>query len=250
MLSASLEPADLDRLTAALSRDGRVVVERVLAAEAADRLCDELRTRVPWRLAYRDTRVTGEHQQQLMTQAEFAALGPAGAQAFRAQVLRQAREHFQYLYHHFDLAGGRASGDPPDMFLYELLDYLEGTDFMEMIRTLTGTPELDQVYAHATLYSAGNFLKVHEDVTEGDDRRYAFVFGFTRDWHADMGGLLHFLDDDGRVVETVVPGFNSLTLFAVPTSHLVSMVAPWVERPRLAVTGWFKVKKTDPATRD
>lgn len=187
--------------------------------------------------------MTGEHQQQRMTQAQFAALGPAGAQALQAQVLDQAREHFQYLYHHFDLAGGRNNADPPGLFLYELLDYLESPVFMDVIRSLTGTPELDDVYAHATMYTPGNFLKVHEDVTTGDDRRFAFVFGFTRDWRPDMGGLLHFLDEEDRVTATFVPGFNALMLFAVPARHLVSVVTPWADRPRLAVTGWFKVRQ-------
>jgi len=245
MLKSSLDPERLDGLADTLASQGRIVIPQIFQPDVAGRLFDELRERLPWRLAFRDTRVTGEHQQQLMTQEEFAALGPGKAQALRAQVIRQARDHFQYLYHHFDLAGGRRNDEPPGLFLYKLLDYLESPAFMEVIRTLTGTPELNDTYAHATLYSPGNFLKIHEDVTDGDDRRYAFVFGFTRDWVPDMGGLLHFLDDAGQVTETVVPGFNSLTVFAVPTSHLVSAVAPWADQPRLAVTGWFKAKNDD-----
>jgi len=26
----------------------------------------------------------------------------------------------------------------------------------------------------------------------------------------------------------------------VPTFHAVSLVAPWAERPRLAITGWYQ----------
>lgn len=241
--SGMLNPAlDAEALAARLAERGRIVVHDVFAPDAAQRIHEDLANRVPWRLAYLDTRVTGEHQNQQLTQEQFAAMGPQRAAALRAQILSQARDNFQYLYQHFNVAGGQRSGEAPGLFLYELLDYLRGDEFQGFVRRLTDTPEINNLYAHATLYTAGNFLKIHEDVTTGDDRRFAYVFGFTRHWTADMGGLLHFVDDEGRIVETCLPGFNTLTLFRVPAPHLVSMVAPWVREPRLAVTGWLLVE--------
>jgi Rps23 Pro-64 3,4-dihydroxylase Tpa1-like proline 4-hydroxylase len=38
----------------------------------------------------------------------------------------------------------------------------------------------------------------------------------------------------------MVPGFNVLNLFKVPTDHSVSVVAPFAAEPRLALTGWFR----------
>ena len=174
---------------------------------------------------------------------QLQAMGPKAAAALRAQVLHQARDHFQYLYQHFNINGGRSTDNPPALAIYDLLEFMLGEEFLGFARRLTGTPELDDLYAHATLYTAGSFLKIHEDVTPAQDRRYAYVLGLTRGWRADMGGLLHFLDDEGNVVETVVPRYNSLTIFRVPMPHLVSMVAPWVQEPRLAVTGWLLVRR-------
>ena len=240
MLNPALNP---EELAPRFRSSGRIVIQDALLTEQADRMHRCLRTQIPWRLAYRDTRVTGEHQQQQLTRQQLQAMGPKAAAALRAQVLHQARDHFQYLYQHFNINGGRGTDNPPGLAVYDLLDFMLGEEFLDFARRLTGTPELDDLYAHATLYTAGSFLKIHEDVTPVQDRRYAYVLGLTRGWRADMGGLLHFLDDQGNVVETVVPRYNSLTIFRVPMPHLVSMVAPWVPEPRLAVTGWLLVRR-------
>ncbi|MDH4031251.1 MAG: 2OG-Fe(II) oxygenase, partial [Chromatiales bacterium] len=90
----------------------------------------------------------------------------------------------------------------------------------------------------------GHFLKDHADESPFEQRRAAYVIGMTRDWEADMGGVLMFLDDSGRVEEALVPGFNTITVFRVPVRHLVSEVSPWVNGQRLSVTGWLTVSGT------
>ena len=177
-----------------------------------------------------------------MTQEQFAALGPQNAAALRGQIIHQAKDDFQYLYQHFNIGGGQKTHQCPGLLLYEFYDYLRGPGFMGFARSLTGNKALNDIYAHATLYTEGNFLKLHEDVTDNDDRRFAYVFGFTRDWKSDMGGLTHFLDDNGAVVETLVPDFNTLMIFSVPAPHLVSQVSPWVRQSRYSVTGWLLVE--------
>ncbi len=236
---------DIASAADSLAKTGRVVIRDVFEQEHADRISDCLNEQVPWRLAYRDTRVSGANQERQLTQEQFAALGPERAAALRALIFSQARDHYQYLYQHFNIGGGQKTGEAPGMVLYELFDYLRSAPLMAFAHQLTGDAEINDVYAHATLYTAGNFLKIHQDVTNTDDRRFAYVFGFTRDWQADMGGLTHFLDDDGNVAETFMPGYNTLTIFSVPVAHLVSQVSPWVGQRRLAVTGWLIVEDAD-----
>lgn len=238
MLRADL---DIGALGASLQANGRLVISDVLDTEVATRLRDCLDHSLPWALAYRDVRYSPEHQSQRLSQADFQALGPGRAAALRAEILVQARDYFQYLYQYFNIGEGMRSGQPAGLYLYEFYNFLQSDEFLEPIRKLCATPELNKVFAHATLYTAGNFLKVHEDIVADRDRRYAYVLGLTHGWQADMGGLLHFLDDHDRITATIVPRFNSLTLFAVPARHLVSTVAPWVTTPRLAITGWLMV---------
>jgi SM-20-related protein len=51
--------------------------------------------------------------------------------------------------------------------------------------------------------------------------------------------LLHFMDAEGKVIDTFVPIFNSLSLFLVPAPHCVSMIAPFATSLRYSITGWF-----------
>ena len=37
-----------------------------------------------------------------------------------------------------------------------------------------------------------------------------------------------------------MPRYNTLSLFKVPAPHVVSLVAPWAQAPRLAITGWWQ----------
>lgn len=67
------------------------------------------------------------------------------------------------------------------------------------------------------------------------------MLNFSRGWCAEWGGTLQFLDGEGDVVETFVPHFNSMSLFVVPTPHIVGYVAPYATAPRLSITGWFTV---------
>jgi len=114
---------------------------------------------------------------------------------------------------------------------------------LDFARRVTGFDDIAKADAQATRYLPGHFLRVHNDVyraSERDVRRAAYVVNLTREWHADWGGLLEFLDDDRRVVETWMPAWNGLAMFRVPTWHCVSCVAPYATAPRLAITGWFR----------
>ena len=66
-----------------------------------------------------------------------------------------------------------------------------------------------------------------------------------REFLRKIGGLWCGIDldpdraTDGEVEEVWSPRYNSLTLFMVPTMHVVSYVAPFAKQPRYAITGWL-----------
>ncbi len=89
-------------------------------------------------------------------------------------------------------------------------------------------------------YSYGNFLSVHSDKNNG---RVAFILNLSKGWKPEYGGLLHILDNNREnVIRTIVPHFNTLTLFYIPPEigipHFVSHVNI-KNKNRFAVTGWF-----------
>ncbi len=102
------------------------------------------------------------------------------------------------------------------------------------------------VRAQASNYRLGDFLTLHDDSHQRDDRLAAFTLGFTRDWRPDWGGQLLFHDADGQIERGFTPGFNVLTLFRVPRVHSVAPVATYAAAKRLSLTGWLvrEPKKT------
>lgn len=232
---------DPDALAPRFRRRGRITLEGALETGVAERLADCLAREVPWRLACYDRERPPEQRALKLRREVLAAMGAQGRAALQARILAQAREGFQYAYQSFDLVEAFRAGECPGLYAYEVMGYLGGDAFFDFARRLTGDDAIDRIDGHATRYAAGHFLTVHADESPFERRRFAYVLGLTRAWPPDQGGLLHFLDADGGVEEVVIPGFNMLTVFAVPRPHLVSYVPPWAVGERLAVTGWLTV---------
>ena len=66
------------------------------------------------------------------------------------------------------------------------------------------------------------------------------MLNLTPRWNAEWGGLLCFLDDEGRVTQTYTPTWNAMNLLKVPQPHFVSFVAPYASAARCSVTGWMR----------
>jgi Rps23 Pro-64 3,4-dihydroxylase Tpa1-like proline 4-hydroxylase len=232
---------DLAALTAEFAQRGRVCIRDAFLPEVAESAHACLRDEVPWRLSLYDNRRSTAGKGFTMTSRELQQMGRERRAALQTEVINQARTRFQYVYKSFDLLEGYRRGESPELFLYRLMSYLAADEFFSFAQRLTGDAEINRVAGQATCFTAGHFLKEHADKSSTEQRRAAYVIGMTRDWTADMGGLLMFLDEDGAVEETLVPAFNSLTVFRVPVRHLVSEVSPWVAGQRLSVTGWLTV---------
>ena len=130
-------------------------------------------------------------------------------------------------------------GRDPTLILHAILDFLNSEEFIAFARWLVNDPKITHVSAQATRYRPGHFLTRHQDKDPHEDRAYAYVINLTKNWHADWGGLLQFENDAGDVTQTFTPHWNSLSLFKVPQSHIVSLVSPFAIEDRLAITGWL-----------
>jgi Rps23 Pro-64 3,4-dihydroxylase Tpa1-like proline 4-hydroxylase len=190
------------------ARDGRIVIDDVLDPAAAEALYQCLLRDVPWEIVFRRGA-----QVITLTQRDLERLPQRELDQLMAGVQRQAQTEFQFVYWKFSMVDAYRRQLMPQLLTHRLLE---------------------------SLYRPGNFLTEHTD--DHDDafvRRAAYVIQLCKDWKADWGGLLHFLDARGEVTRTFVPRFNSMALFAVPQPHVVSMVVPFAPGPRFGVTGWF-----------
>lgn len=206
-------------------RKKRLLIRDVLDADYAASLRVNLVERTPWVLRFSKGGQAGEFSRE-----QYLAL----TDAQRAQFMRDSA-HFDFIHKRVLMA----SGGVPLPHLDELFQFLNSAPFLNFAREITGLDDIVRTGAMATCFEPGNFLREHDDYQPGEDRLCAYVLNLSQDWRPDWGGLLHFMNRQRDVVESFVPWFNSLSLFAVPTPHLVSMVSPYAQQARVSVTGWL-----------
>ncbi len=231
-----INPAlDLGALTERFATDGMVQIEQALRPEVADVLHACLDTEVPWALAYRDA--SGPRK---LWSDELVGMDETDRQALDDEIYRIARSEFQFRYDSFMMVTAYKEKRHPELVLHRVIEQINSQPWVEAFRTITGLSQIRRADAQATRYVAGHFLRRHNDMNEDDGRLCAYVINLSRDWQADWGGLLQILNGNGDVIRTLMPRFNTISLFRVPTEHCVSPVAPFANGARYAITGWFR----------
>ena len=230
---------NLDRkeLAAQWAVDGRLRIENILAPDVATRIQKAMKEHVPFRYVY-----NFDGTNHTRTEAEMKSLQPAELHSMQQKMLAGASKgvgffYCAYMWDHRD----DETENEELRFLNEVFDFVNSEEMLSFIREITGYQNLKSAAAQYTRYMPGQFLTRHRDQTN-DERRLAFVFGFTERWHPDWGGLLQFFEEDGTPREAWVPAFNTVSMFDIRHIHSVTYVAPYAVEPRLSLTGWFRDK--------
>ena len=227
-INPNLDHEDIARQ---LASRGRVLVRDFFEPHIAPALFDALQM-VDWDLSYR-----GPDGDALLTSEQLQRLDLSGRDALAQQITDIASQGFQFSFFSHSLVNAALAGRSD--LLARFVRWMADEEFLGYLRQLTGQTDLNRLYAQATMYRSGSFLRAHDDHVQTEDRRIAYVLNLTRDWRPDWGGLLHFCGANHDVVDTFVPHFNSMSLFHVPQSHFVSQVAPFATGERHAITGWL-----------
>ena len=154
----------------------------------------------------------------------------------------QKEDKFQFIYNTYMMVTAYVEKRHPELYLNRVLEWLNSGVTLQYFKNLTQNKKIVKLSAQATRYLPGHYLTQHSDIHSGEGRLYACVFGFTKDWNPDWGGLLNIQDKDGKIIKTLIPEFNTLSIFKVPQKHFVSMVTPLAQAERLAITGWLQAK--------
>jgi len=226
---------DLPALARRFQDQGRVQVPGLLLEPAARRLQACLEREIPWQTVFRH-----KDRHVDLHRVQVDSLDTMRRNVLSDAVYAQARFDFTYLYNNYPIADAHAAGLNQGLYVNRLYEFLNGPDFLDFARRLTGLGEIDRVDAQATLYRAGHFLTLHSDRNDGEQRLAAYVLNLTPGWNADWGGLLLFHGQDGGVEAGFTPAFNVLTVFRVPTPHAVSFVVPHCPAGRYSITGWLR----------
>ncbi|WP_426023599.1 2OG-Fe(II) oxygenase [Brevundimonas sp. PWP3-1b1] len=216
-----------------LARTRRAQIDGVLAPADAQGLY-EAATTADYNVVTR--RGTGHVD---LPAAWLASLSPDQKQGLGQAVQVSAQTDFQYLYDNhpiYDLVEAEQAAQ----VWSDLLAFLNGEAFLDLMRDVTGEPRIALADAQLTRFRAGHFLTEHDDHADGKNRYFAYVLNLTPAWRIEWGGLLAFHGADGNVAEAFTPRFNTLNLLKVPTPHSVTQVALSAAADRISVTGWLR----------
>ena len=227
---------DLEALRAQFCAQGRLLIPNLLEAEFAERLLARAECWSEWRLV---TRISGMHRE--FDALEMEKLPPERIALFQKLVNDEARGGFQYLYERYPLYEVARAQRLDDEVLAQAYGLLRSEEFLDLLRAVSGNALISYTDGQLSRYRAGHFLTMHDDSADTLGRAAAFVINLTPNWSVDHGGLLQFVDQHGQVEQAFTPRFNALSLFRVPAVHSVSMVPPYVDRCRYALTGWARV---------
>lgn len=233
-----LNDHDIDALRLSYAEDGMVRIENLFPDEVAQAIYRVLSQGTPWHVVHSDAQSKHKYYRPEV----WAALPLQERNKTIEDVMDRARNGFAYLYSCYPMINALLKGEDPDWPLHVMPVFLNSPEFLNFTKMITDEPEVIKIDAQATLYSPGHFLNTHTDVGDNQERRVAYVMGFTKNWSRNWGGQLLFLNGSD-VTAGFSPSFNSLTLFKVPREHIVTQVTNFAGEGRYSITGWLR---TDP----
>lgn len=236
MTAFDIDPRlDVDALRERFLREARIQIDGFLDPVAARCLRNELQESSSWRHV-----INGANKVFEIPAGEFDALDLDFKAELDRATRRSAINEFQYRYDSIRVADNHGQRLASATKLDHFAALMSSPSALGLLGEITCGAPIRFADGQATRYRPGDFLTRHDDAVVGKDRVLAYVLNLVEEWRPEWGGLLTFVGEGDRVVETFVPRFNSLSLFAVGQQHFVSTVADYAPAPRISVTGWLR----------
>ena len=220
--------------------NGRVQIPDVLTLQSAQMVRALLLSGTKWGLVWQAgdaASVQALANRELTSPGAQEIVGRAGAATDEAA----RRGDYSFRFANYPVLQACLEGWDPGGPHDSLIEAMNMPDMLDLVRTVTGIPELVKADAQATLFAPNHFLGLHTDAHKGQGWRVAYVLNFApEDWSPNWGGYLQFFDEEGNITFGWRPRFNVLNLMAVPCVHSVSYVPPFAPPGRVAITGWFR----------
>ena len=214
---------------------GYVRIENIIRENECEKIHNHLVKEVPWGVKF-----IGRNGPVTIARDELQSMRPEQLNSLQQEV-RWAINNKGMSYFYFTCGLDQLKDTSS-----EFVQYIMGEEFVGFIKYVTGNLNINGFDGQAACYRPNCFLTTHHDEDVARQRKTAFVFGFTKIWRMEWGGLLHMLDDNMNIIDVFQPSYNTLTLFKVPTNHFVSNVAPYAspnpEHNRYTITGWYMQK--------
>lgn len=233
-------PKDLEPLRQQLQRNGYVQISDFIRPEVLARIETEVK-QLPWDMAYV---ANGKTVKQPVK--EVIALPAQGqAELFAGIAHEAAQNQYAFCYDSYMLVTHYLKKTNVNSVFHQYVEQLCHPQTVSFMQALTQNPHIIKADGQVSRYLPGHFLKSHDDngAPVGQVRAAAYTIGLSKNWQPDWGGILHLQNTDLSIRQSLVPTFNTLTVFSVPQYHFVSQVANYCPAARYSLVGWFRADR-------
>ena len=234
---ASLSDAEQEAFARTFAEEGMVRIPHVIGDEDALALHAMLRQRDDWMQIFN----SGERLFEVSRQGR-AEIPAEKQNEIDLALYAAARNGFQYRFETIRVPDSRSEREASADSLCKIAQTLSTQPVLDILRRITGSPEVQYADAQGTAYSPGDFLTGHDDAVVGKNRRAAYVLSLTPTWRLEWGGLLMMHGKGDEPAQAYMPEMNLLTLFRVGQLHSVSEVTRAAAYRRYSVTGWLRAE--------
>ena len=196
---------------------------------------------LPWDMAYVHQGQTAKRAvKDIMSLPEHER-----GQLFSGIIQEAAKSQYAFCYDSYMLITHYLKQTRPDSIFHQYVEQICHPQTVSFMRQLTGNDDIIKADGQVSRYLPGHFLKSHDDngAPVGQVRAAAYTIGLSKDWQPDWGGILHLQHADSRIRHSLIPAFNTLTVFSVPQFHFVSQVANFCPAQRHSIVGWFRADR-------
>lgn len=216
---------------------GMVVIKDYLNPEWAEAIYTCMQEQTPWDLTY--DAADGRGQVRL-NHRKVSKMPAKRLNKIRPRITSEKDyfDKFHYIHDVFWMRLAWKQGLKPVLY-HKVAAALSSPQYVELMRGISGFPNVATVDCAASRYMPGHFLSAHNDGPV-EDKLVAHVMGFTKGWQDDWGGQLTFCDEQGNNRIQRTPSFNTLVMFKIPRTHYVAKVSQEATLPRYSIYGWLR----------
>jgi len=117
----------------------------------------------------------------------------------------------------------------------EFHKYFSSQEFIQHIAKITGK-KLKSIDMSGFIYTDTDYLLPHDDRLEG--RKIAYVVNLSKNFKKSDGGELQLFSKN-KVVKSITPTYNTLTIFEVSSKSLHQVQEVFSNKKRITLSGWF-----------
>jgi len=130
--------------------------------------------------------------------------------------------------------------------IIEFRNFLLSNEFRKFIEEITNSKINDKkMDLHSLKLENTNYLLCHDDFIE--NRKFAFIFNFTKNFTKEDGGELEFFESEnnmpkGKIFKSIIPKFNQFNIFKVSENSFHQINEVETNKKRISISGWYYPK--------